>query len=232
MSIHNGHRERLRQRFRKEGLTNFAPHEVLELLLYYCIPRADTNGIAHRLIQRYKTIGRVLQASEKELQMFEGIGENATFFLSLLNAANRYINVEQATQNCILNNLREYGQYLKPLFDGLNCETVYLLCLDAKGMVLGHHKISDGSSVSTALNVRKIVDIALTSNAASVILAHNHPGGIPFPSKMDRDATLYLANILQSIEVAFVDHIIFSGEDYLSMMQCGALSENSYSGMY
>lgn len=232
MSIHNGHRERLRQRFHKEGLTNFESHEVLELLLYYCIPRADTNGIAHRLIQRYKTVGRVLQASEKELQMFEGIGENAAFFLSLLNAANRYINVEQATQDCILNNLREYGQYLKPLFDGLSCETSYLLCLDAKGMVLGHHKISEGSSVSTILNIRKIVDISITSNAASVILAHNHPGGIPFPSKMDRDTTLYLANILQGVEVVLVDHIIFSGEDYLSMMQCGALSENAYCSTY
>lgn len=222
MSIHNGHRERMRQRFLKDGLANFESHEVLEMLLYYCIPRGNTNVMAHQLIDRYKTIGNVLQASPKELQTFEGIGEKAAFFLSLLNQANRYINVEQATQADILYDIEDYGKYLEHLFDGMNHEAVYLLCLDAKRMVLGYHKVSEGSLTSTSLPIRSIVDIALTSNAASVILAHNHPGGLAIPSEEDREITLHLANVLRSVEVTLVDHVIFSGKDYISMMQSSA----------
>lgn len=221
MSIHDGHRERMRQRFKKEGLSNFEPHEVLELLLYYCIPRGDTNATAHKLIERYKTVGRALQASTKELQMFDGIGENTAFFLSLLNAANRYINVEQATEENILYDVDAYRDYLQPLFGGLTHEVAYLLCLDAKRMVLGHYKISEGSSVSTGLPTRKIVDIALTSKAASVILAHNHPGGLAIPSEEDKIATMHLANVLYSVDVILADHIIFSGDDFMSMTKSG-----------
>lgn len=219
MSIHDGHRERMRQRFKKQGLAGFEPHEVLEMLLYYCIPRGNTNEMAHDLIKQYQTIGRVLQTSPKELQTFKGIGENATFFLSLLNEAVRYINVEQATKAELLHTVEDYGRYLEHLFDGMNNEAVYLLCLDAKCMVLGYYLVSEGSVTSTTLPIRDIVDIALTSNAASVIIAHNHPGGLAIPSDEDKDATLHLANILRSVDVTLTDHVIFSGKDYISMMQ-------------
>lgn len=221
MSIHDGHRERMRQRFKKEGFDSFESHEVLEMLLYYCIPRGNTNEIAHQLIARYKTISRVLQTSPKELQTFEGIGENAAFFLSLLNEAIRYINVEESTIDQVLYTKEDYCKYLVHLFDGMNNEAVYLLCLDAKRMVLGYHQVSEGSVVSTNLPIRKIVDIAITSHAASVILAHNHPGGFAIPSDEDEEATLHLANVLRSVDVILTDHIIFSGEDSISIMNTG-----------
>lgn len=221
MSIHDGHRERMRQRFKKEGFASFEPHEVLEMLLYYCIPRGNTNEMAHKLIDRYKTISRVLQTSPKELQTFNGIGENAAFFLSLLNEAVRYINVEEAVEDELLFDLDTYAKYLTKLFSGLSNEAVYLVCLDAKRMVLGHYLVSEGSAISTNLPIREIVDIALTSNAASVILAHNHPGGFAIPSEEDIEATVHLANVLRSVDVYLVDHVIFSDKDYISMMQSG-----------
>ena len=85
MSIHDGHRQRMRERFQKTGLENFDKHEVLEILLYNCIPRANTNELAHRLIDRFKTVGRVLQASQEELMSVKGVGENTAHYLSLLN---------------------------------------------------------------------------------------------------------------------------------------------------
>lgn len=232
MSIHDGHRQRMRQRFKKEGLTNFEPHEVLELLLYFCIPRGDTNEIAHQLIKRYGTIERVLQTSAKELQTFDGIGENAAFFLSLLNEAVRYINVESATQEIMLYDVRDYSRYLRHLFDGMNKEVAYLLCLDAKCKALGHYKISEGSVTSTALPIRDIVEIAINSNAASVILAHNHPGGLAIPSEEDRHLTMRLANILSDIGIVLVDHIVFSGKDHLSLMESGILKHDFLKKLY
>lgn len=231
MSIHDGHRERMRQRIKKNGLASFEPHEVLEVLLYYCIPRGNTNEIAHSLLQHYKTIGGVLQASVKELQTFKGVGENAAFFLSLLNEANRYINLEKASQDSILSDVEAYGRYLKPLFDGVANEAAYMICLDAKCAVINHYKLSEGSAVSTGLPIRKIIDIALTCNAASVILAHNHPGGFAIPSQEDKEATLFLARFLHSIDIVLADHLIFSQGDYVSLLE-SAKSDSRYAALF
>lgn len=232
MSIHNGHRQRMRNRFQKEGLANFEPHEVLELLLYFCFPRGDTNEIAHELINRYKTVGRVLQASPKELLTFNGIGENTTFFLSLLNATNGYINAEQIQNADMLYTIEDYGDYFLKLFKRTTKETVYLLCLDAKCMVLGHYLVCEGSVCSVNLPVREIVNIALNTNAASVILAHNHPGGLAIPSQEDEQTTLHLANVLKSIDVILADHIIFSDEDYVSMAQSSPYRQEIFENRY
>ena len=232
MSIHDGHRQRMRNRFQKEGLANFEPHEVLELLLYFSIPRSDTNEIAHNLIKRYKTVGRVLQASEKELQSFGGIGENTTFFLSLLNEANRYINAECTKDTQMLYTVEDCGSYLLNLFKGIAKETVYLLCLDAKSAVLGHYEICEGSVTSVNLPVREIVNIALNANAASVILAHNHPGGFAIPSREDEQATQHLSNVLRGIDVILADHIIFSENDYISMAQSSLYKQEIFGNRY
>ena len=81
---HAGHRERLRQRFIRAGLEGFAPHETLELLLTYAIPRRDVNPVAHRLMQHFGSLHAVLQAAPADLMAVEGIGESAAVFLSLL----------------------------------------------------------------------------------------------------------------------------------------------------
>jgi len=225
LSIHNGHRERMRQRIKKETMENFAPHEVLEVLLYYCIPREDTNPIAHALIKRYKTVARVLEASPLELQQFDGIGEGAAFFLSMLNQANRYINIERSTKDCTksLLSISDYSKYLIDLFDGLANEAAYILCLDAKGVPLGHFKIGEGDMISTPISMRKVTEVVMTSNAAAVILAHNHPNGLTLPSDDDIVVTNNLAAFLRDLNVCLIDHIIVSGKDYLSVTQCSKM---------
>ena len=84
MSVHDGHRQRLKERFCKEGLDNFDEHQVLELLLFYCIPRMDTNPIAHALLNRFGRLAQVLEAPVEELEKVPGIGHNAAVFLSLI----------------------------------------------------------------------------------------------------------------------------------------------------
>ena len=119
MSIHDGHRQRMRNRFLKSGLANMETHEVLELLLYHCIPRSDTNALAHRLIKRYKTLRGVLQAPVAELMAIEGVGEGTATFLSLLNETVRYVNVEKAADIKIIESVEHCVEYVCPLFDGV-----------------------------------------------------------------------------------------------------------------
>lgn len=218
MSIHDGHRQRMRERFLKTGLDHFDKHEVLEILLYYCIPRSNTNELAHKLIDRFKSVGRVLQASPGELMSVEGVGENTALYLSLLNQAVRYVGVERATEVDVLADTQGYVNYLKNFFSGINNEQVYLLCLDAKRMVLGHHLISEGSVTSANIPTRTVMSKALMSNAVYVVLAHNHPGGLAIPSAEDEEVTAYLEMMLQSVGVILLDHIVVSDQDYVSLM--------------
>lgn len=217
MSVHEGHRQRMKARFQRNGLRDFNDHEVLELLLFYCIPRRDTNEIAHNLIARFGTLAKVLDAPVQQLQEVEGMGENAAVFLSLFRETNRYYHINRFSLNQPLRNCDEYGAYLHAFFATERNEAVYLLCLDAKCMVLGCEKIAEGNVNSTAVPIRKVVEVALAKNATSVILAHNHPSGVATPSEEDRQTTYSLARTLHSVGVALVDHIIVADDEFISM---------------
>ena len=183
MGIHDGHREKMRRRFLSGGLEQFADHEALELLLYYAIPRRDTNPIAHALIDRYGSLSAVLAAPVEDLQKVEGIGESAAILLKLvprLCAKARLADADR--QELILNTASRAGAYLLERFYGEQNEVIYQLCLDRKGKLLACKKLGEGSIASAALDVRKLVENAILHSASSVVLAHNHPSGIASPS--------------------------------------------------
>ena len=91
MGIHDGHRQRVYDRLRKEGLDSFSPHNVLELLLFFSSPRADTNEIAHRLIDRFGSVAAVLDAPESELVKVNGVGEYSATLIKLIPQLARYV---------------------------------------------------------------------------------------------------------------------------------------------
>ncbi len=228
MSEHSGHRERLRLRFCREGLDSFAPHEVLELLLYYCIPRKNTNDIAHALLKRFQTVHGVLNASPTELKKVDGVGDGAVVFLSLMRQAHRYYEVSAVAEKA-LTSVEACGKYLVPQFLNQRNEVVYLLCLDAKCKVLSCDKVGEGSVNSAAVPIRRIVEMALGANATSVVLAHNHPSGIALPSDEDKLTTHRLALALRSVEIELVDHLIVADGDYVSLRQSGMYNPGDYS---
>ncbi len=221
MSIHDGHRSRLRQRFLEEGLDSFAEVNVLELLLFYCIPRRDTNPIAHALLRQFGTVSGVLEAPREELMKVEGITENAAVFLNLTREAGRYYMVNKANQNTILDSVEKYGEYLCSYFVGRRNETVILLCLDAKCKVLCCRVVSEGSMNAAGVSVRKVMEQALASNATTVVLAHNHPSGLAFPSGEDVRTTRIVAEALKTVDVILADHIIVAEDDFVSLVQSG-----------
>lgn len=221
MSIHDGHRLRLKERFLKEGLDNFDEIQVLELLLFYCIPRQDTNPLAHRLLDHFGSFAQVLDATPAELEKIPGMGHNAATFLSLITAAGRYYQVNRAVNTVILPTTDRCGAYLAPFFYGRRNETVFLLCLDAKCKVLCCKELGEGSVNSAGVPVRRIVETALGANATSVILAHNHPSGLALPSGEDVQSTLRVAAALAAVEITLADHIIVADDDFVSLCQSG-----------
>ena len=220
-SIHKGHRERLKQRFLEEGLDNFTDIQVLELLLFYSIQRKDTNPIAHALLDHFGSLSRVLEAPVEELQKVPQITEHSAVLLKLVTELARYYQVDSAQQTEILTTLEDCGKYLVPRFFGRTKETVFLLCLDAKCKVLCCKELGEGSVNSASISVRKVVETALSSNATTVVLAHNHPSGIAVPSSEDIQTTKRIAGALNAVEIYLADHIVVADGDYVSMVQSG-----------
>lgn len=220
MSNHDGHRERLRERFRKEGLANFQEHEVLELFLFYCLPRKDTNELGHELIKRFGSLANVLQTPAEELAKLPGMGINAATFLTLIAQLERYYLMHKNDEK-ILSSLDDCGKYLENCFRNQRNETVMLLCLDAKCKVISCNEVGQGSVNSAAVPIRRVVEMALGVNASSAVLAHNHPSGLAIPSGEDIQTTRRLALALDAVEIQLVDHIIVADSDYVSLRQSG-----------
>lgn len=221
MSIHEDHRKRLKKQFRDGGLDNFSEFQILELLLFYAIPRKDTNPIAHRLIDRFGSLSQVLEAPVEELEKVDGIGPNAALLLGLITEVARAYMKDRTENHKILRSINECGDYLKSFFIGRRVEMVYLLCLDAKCKVLGCREVGEGSVNSANVPIRRIVEIALGYNASSVVLAHNHPSGLALPSQEDIATTRRVAAALSMVDIQLVDHIIVADDDYVSLVQTG-----------
>ena len=226
MSVHENHRQRVKAKYENYGLDAFDQHQALELLLFYCIPRKDTNEIAHRLISRFGTFGQVLDAPIKELEKVEGVGHNAALYLKLLRDSQRYYSIHKETEEIILNDINACGQYLVNYFDGYKVEAIYMLGLDAKCKVMCCREVVRGSVNAVPFSVRKIVDMALNENVTSVVLAHNHPSGLAIPSEEDVHTTYKVAAALKMVDVTLVDHIVVCDSDFVSMVHSRQYNSN------
>jgi DNA repair protein RadC len=171
----------------------------------------------------------VLDAPIKELEKIEGIGHNAGVFLKLIREVERYYHISKNNNELRerkLNSRDDCGKYMSHYFDGSKVEKVYLLCLDGKNKVLSCRQVNEGSVNCTEISTRKIVDIALTENATSVVLAHNHPSGLALPSALDVQTTLRVIQALQHVDVMMVDHVIITDDDRISLVDSKFIDES------
>ena len=220
MSIHKGHRARVRERFLREGLDGFEEHEVLEMLLFYCVARKDTNEMAHLLLKEFGSLPMVLSATPTELQRVPGVNQGVCTFFSFINELERYRNIKTTQdEGNVLRSVEACGKYLSPFFRSRRNEEVYLLCLDAKCKVIGCKRIGEGSVNSAGVPIRRIVEVALNLNATAVVLAHNHPSGLALPSGEDIHTTRLVAQALQAVDVVLADHIIVADDEFVSLKQ-------------
>lgn len=216
--VHTGHRQRIKDRFRKEGLDGFEDKHALELLLCYGIPRKDTKPLAEELLAHFGGLTQVLDASAEQLEKVPGVGENLSTYLTLVRDFVRRYNIAKSNPGAPLTSVEDYCNYLKSYFDGKRNEEVYALCLDAKFMPLCCEKIAEGSVQSATVSVRKIAELALNVNATTVVLGHNHPGGLAFPSTEDAYTTKQIAKALSSLNIVLADHVVVAGDEVVSMV--------------
>ncbi len=225
MEQHEGHRQRLRERFFKNEMDSFAPHEALELLLTYAIPRRDTNLLAHRLIEHFGTLHAVLEAPLEELTQVDGIGENAAVLVHMLLPLYRMYEQDRLAPSLSLTTFKQVEDFCAGLLKGLNAERFYVLCFDARLKLIQTRLVSEGTLNEVAVYPRRILSILLRHNAAGAVLAHNHPAGTFAPSDADIILTNTLNGLLQGVGIRLYDHILVAGGQTFSFKQNGILKD-------
>ncbi len=217
-NIHANHRERVRSKVVKYGMQQFHDHEVLELLLFYAIPRVDTNPLAHALLERFGSIDRLFSASIHELVAVPGVGEKVAVLLKTVFEVHNRIN-RAVPDNMIFKTFDDVGQYFAKQYHGCDTEKALLLLMDKRGGFKRLVDVSDGDDSCAPLRVRDIMTQALSESASVVALAHNHPSGVLVPSYDDKCVTAELENVLLSLQMRFIDHFIVYGDSYIGVKQ-------------
>lgn len=220
---HHGHRQRVRQRFLQEGLDGFQDHQALELLLFYAIPRRNTNEIAHQLLREFGSLSLLFEATPEEISRRCGVSMNTAILISVIPPLSKKYTRSRWGNKPQINSSSKAGHYAKDLFTGKRYESFYLISLDGQNYVNHASQVHEGTINEAPVYPRLIVETALRHQANSVILAHNHPGGSLRPSRADLDVTEKIKSALQSIHIKVVDHIIVAGEQYYSFAENGDL---------
>lgn len=223
MSVHEGHRERIKETFDAYGLDCFNDINALELLLFYAIPRRDTNPIAHALMQKFGSLDEIFSASEQELMDVPGVGKNAATLIRLIPAMMRKSEISKVKDYKIIHNSHDAGTYLVPRFMNEKIEVLWMMCLDDKKQLILCQEMGRGVSYGVETNIRRLAETALRCKCTYVIVAHNHPNGIALPSREDDLFTRKLYEALRAIDIQLADHIIVTGKDFVSLADSGAM---------
>lgn len=209
----------MRQRCLQNGFDNFATHELLEMLLYYSIPRTDTNGIAHGLLERFGSLKGICEASFDELLGADGIGPQSAILLRLIPELMKRYAMEQVQPAAVYNSVGKLADYFSRTFIGLDHECLYMMLLNNRMNMIDCVLVSEGVVNSSTVPVRMMTQKVLFKKASGVAIAHNHPDGLALPSARDIEVTETLIGAFDSIGATLLEHLIIADGRFYPIMQ-------------
>ena len=211
---HDGHRERVRKEYLENGFSNATPpHKILELLLFYGIPRKDTNEIAHRLLDHFGSLSAVLEASPNDLMKVEGMGEGSAVLINMLLPIFRIYESNRVIKNKNFRNMDDVCDFLMKKYMGFRKEIFAVTTFNNRGKFIAFDTLNSGDNESVGVSAKSVIEKVIERNAVSVVISHNHPTGHALPSKDDISTTQRIKNVLASMNIRLVDHVIISNED-------------------
>lgn len=218
--VHDGHRERVKQEFLKNGFNESTPaHKIIEMLLFYSIPRKDTNEIAHELLNRFGSVSGILDAPAERLTEVKGVTLNTAALIKLIIPIARRYSLEKGTKTENYSTLDEVCRYLMQRYFGYTKEVFSVTSFSGSGRMLGFDVLGEGNVSEVNVSTREVVETVLKRQAVCVIIAHNHPDGVAIPSEEDIVITKNIKSALSHINIRLIDHIVICGDDYVSMAQ-------------
>jgi len=220
-----GHRQRLRERFKKNGLDGLHEYEFIELLLTYAIPRRDVKPLAKALIEHWGGITGIFDASIDELTACTGIGERTAVLIKLLKEGSALYLKTRVKNKEFLGSPQDVLNFCHYTLSGEKNEKFMVIYLSAKNEVIDSEILEEGTVNQTAVYPRKVIEGALRHKASALIFVHNHPSGDPSPSQTDRLLTDALVRAASAIEITVHDHIIIGRNKHFSGRENGWLAE-------
>jgi DNA repair protein RadC len=217
--VSEGHRSRLMSRYEESGIGSLADYEIVELILAHIIPRKDTKAIAKDLLKRYGSIGALLNAEKTELSKVNGVGRRAGLLFQLFRDVAVYCLREKYEKRPIVLHRKDVEEYLRLNLGFKGEEYIAVLFLDNGNNIIGTEVVCEGTVNQCAVYPREIIEHALRRKAASIIVAHNHPGGGANPSEADWLITERLAAICGLLEIPLLDHVIVLREKTVSLKE-------------
>ena len=216
---HKNHRQRLRARFLKNGLSGFEPHEVLELLLFYVIPQQDTNPLAHRLINHFGSLSAVMDADTEDIIKVSGVKDYSASILKLIPEISTYYHLDKVKGGVQFTDIEKIAEYFM-----YNCikddkETLSLMMLDNNMRLVATSVIATGAECSVDINLEILARTLFKYNAPNFILVHNHPGGDPYPSYQDAAITQKIYSVMLPFNKVMMEHLIIAGNRYIPIIQ-------------
>lgn len=224
-NLHLEHRQRMKKRFLAEGLDNFEEHQVLEMLLFFVLPRMYTNPVAHRLLEKFGSIAGTFNAPITELEKVKGIGHNAAVFLKMQHGLLLKYQQSYHKEKLNLSSHKMCVNYIYEKMKYLNHEEFHLLCLDSSLNLIKYIPMFKGTINTTSINIRQLTAKVLALDSSAVVAAHNHPSGTAYPSFEDIELTEILLTALKYQDVEFLDHIIVTGRAHYSMLSDNKIAE-------
>ena len=225
-----GHRERIKEKFLKNGIDGFAEYEILELLLTYCIPRKDTKPIAKELLNKFKSLDNIFKADFDKLFAIDGLGKNSIAFLKLIGDLPSIIYKDELKNKKLVNketlkisNKDILLNYLRNKIGYEEKEKFYVIYLSSSNEVIEFEENSVGTLDRSSVYPREIYKKVINLNAKSIILAHNHPSDNITPSKSDIELTNEIAKGLKNFGALLIEHIIITKNSYFSFLEEGLI---------
>ena len=225
-----GHRERIKEKFLKNGIDGFAEYEILELLLTYCIPRKDTKPIAKELLNKFKSLDNVFKADFDKLSAIDGLGKNSIAFLKLIGDLPSIIYKDELKNKKLvdketlkISNKDILLKYLRNKIGYEEIEKFYIIYLSSSNEVIEFEENSAGTLDRSSVYPREIYKRVINLNAKSIILAHNHPSDNITPSKSDIELTNEIAKGLKNFGALLIEHIIITKNSYFSFLEEGLI---------
>lgn len=219
---YHGHRQRLKEKLLKDP-TGLADYELLELLLGQVLSRCDTKPIAKELLTEFKSLGEVLRAPDERLKEIKGVGPGVLTSFLLLREIWTRMAEEPIFNKTVLSSPEAVAQAAMARIGSLSIEQFWIALVNTQNKVICWKMISKGTVDKTIVFPREVVALALKHNASGVILAHNHPGGDPTPSRNDIERTKEISTACRNLEIRLMDHVVVTTDRYYSFMEAGKI---------
>jgi DNA repair protein RadC len=221
-----GHRQRLRDKFLRYGISAFTEAEILELLLALGTPRQDCKDRAKEALKHFGGLSSVLEATVAQLKEVPGIGDKNAFAVKFIHEVARAFLKDRLREKTYVNAARDVVEYLWHSLSLRKQEVFIVVFLDAKHGILNVEEIFEGTLTQSAVYPREVIKKAIEYHAAALVLAHNHPSGMTRPSGEDKAITRRLYMAAGLFDIRILDHIII-GETgrYFSFTEEGLMEE-------